>query len=205
MCRLLQKALYRPLSLANSDAIKPCCKTSLLFVFVFGQKGILRSRYHSASHCLTCPLLMFVPCPRPPFRFIMVPLVGRETRVWSQICHRPLLWPPVVFDMCAPTEVSFPLHTHLLLLPGSTRHSRICDSQGRLGWECIHRTEEEREACAARGNVPAWWASSCCPRPSSAWSPTYCSSFQTGNKWKTMMTSPCRSGSWGGSSEGVSL
>lgn len=95
--------------------------------------------------------------------------------------------------------------------PGSTRLSWISDLPRDVRAPTVFTSQfftsdtgEEWEACAAWGNAPAWWASSCCPRPSSAWSPTCCSSSRMGNNLKRIR-SLWRSGSWVGWSEGASL
>lgn len=118
MCSLLHNSQYQPLSLANNDFMNRCCSKSLLLCLRLHkwQKWDVSmiSRYQSASLCITSPLLVY---PLTLSLLLLSHWWGGGTQVWRQICDRPLLWPPVVFDMCTPTEVSFPLHTHLLLFP----------------------------------------------------------------------------------------
>lgn len=171
-------------------------------------------RYQSASgrHRLPPPQFFFVPCPRlPPFPFIIVQpggeIRGFESWFVIDLCsgHRSCL-------TCARQQRWASLSTCASsFYPGSTRLSWISDLPRDARAPTVFTSQfftsdtgEEWEACAAWGNAPAWWASSCCPRPSSAWSPTCCSSSRMGNNLKRIR-SLWRSGSWVGWSEGASL
>lgn len=98
---------------------------------------------------------------------------------------------------------------HLLLLFQPTCHRLISHLQYRRLFSSSRTREvaskpKIKKRCVVRGSVPAWWAWSCCPQRSSAWSPTCCFFSQMEKNWNIIRFLP-RFGSWGGSSEEASL
>lgn len=136
-------------------------------VFAFGHKWqkwdvSVMSSYQSSSLGISCPLLVFLPCPRPPFTFIIVPLAGRWGREGRGFEGR------FVIDLCSVHwscltcgAVGFPFYTHLLLLPRvhtSRPYLWLAETPGLSVFTSVKRREKHvlhGEMCPAGGPHPA--------------------------------------------------
>lgn len=140
----------------------------------------IRDREHPRQH------LAFVPS--------LFPAVTVTACIWVS-WREP---PQVISSLSLSFALSFSL-VQLLFLVSCTFH-RLPLERGVRSTEQPSERKKKLKPCVVQESAPAWWAWSCCLQPSSASSPTCCSSSPTGSNWRPAR-SPPRSGSWGGSSE----